>query len=113
MAASVTLGLTPGVKLIGVSSDSGRDVFVWKDKKVTDEPVRNDKGMKVYRHKILLHLSPESDVVEATAMLESPEPLGVMNPISLEQGAKITISQGKDFDLRISVSGALAKRSAS
>lgn len=113
MASQLTLGLTPATKIWGLSSDDGRDVFVYRNKEKTDERVKSARGVPVSRHKILVQVSEDSDAVEATALLESSEPLGVMSAVTLEAGATITIAQGRDFDLRISVSGSVSKKTGS
>lgn len=49
MASQVTLGLTPAVKILGLSSEKGRDVFVYKIKEKSDERVKPARGNPVYR----------------------------------------------------------------
>lgn len=109
MASQVTLGLTPAVKVLGLSSEEGRDVFVYRNKEKTEERVKSARGNPVWRHKVLVQISEQSDAIEASALLETPDPIGVLSPVSLEPGATITIAQGRDFDLRISVEGVVSR----
>lgn len=112
MASSITLPLTPEVKILGLSSEAGRAVFVYADGKRTDEQQKDERGRPVFRHKVLIQLSADGDAEEAAAVLDSETPLGVLTPVVLDSTARVTVRPADQYSLALRVSGSLAKKSA-
>jgi len=109
-SSSITFSLPQDVRVLGLSAEPGRAVFIYENGSRTDQQRRSESGRPLFKHKVLVQLAPTSDAEEAALLLDSEDPLGVLTQLALDSATKITVRPADQYALALSISGSLAKK---